>query len=204
MMLTPILSRTLRLIVVFALLLAGCDSSRPTPDAPQFDLTGYWSPAEPIACEFSNLNDLLEAFLVAALGGEFHGEQMVDDAEEYGIEGEFNAELSAATLSVAALSVAAMDSEFRIEQMGNDLEITDDSDVQLHGTIIGDQVRFSHSEEQHLEALRVDIYTEVRATVLDEDRMALILESDLTVQIQDGEPVTSDIMCTFHAVRQAT
>ena len=198
---TPILSRMFRLIVLFAVLLAGCDrdgsngdSRGPDPAEPQFNLTGYWSPTEPIDCEISNLEGLLEALLVAVLDSpEFHTDQMGNDLEADELESDLS---------------AVMNSEFHIDQMGNDLEITlestDGSEVQLHGTIIGDQVRFSQSEERRLQALEVDIHTEVRGTVFDEDRMVLTQESDWTVQIQDGEPVTGEIICTFHAARKAT
>ena len=50
--------------------------------------------------------------------------------------------------------------EFRVDQMGNDLEVAfesnDGSDAQLQGAIIGDQVNFSQSEERDLQALKVE------------------------------------------------
>ena len=187
----PILSHTFRLIVLLAVLLAGCDSSGPVPAEPQFDLTGYWSAAEPVDCEISNLEGLFEALLVAVLESpEFPTDQMGSDLER----DELESDLSAVTSS-----------EFHIDQMGSDLEITfespDSLDVQLHGTIMGDQVRFSQSEERRLQTFGVDLYTEVRGTVLGEDRMVLTQESDWTVQVQDSEPVTGEIVCTFHAER---
>lgn len=71
----------------------------------------------------------------------------------------------------------------------------------MHGTITGDQVRLSQSEERDLQALTLDLHTEISGTVLDEDRMVLTQESDWTVQIPDGEPITGGIDCTFHAMR---
>ena len=142
-----ILSRTFHLVVLFAVLLAGCDrgvrdgdSPGPEPAAPQFDLTGNWSMGEPIDCEFSNLEGLLEALLVAVLDNpEFLADQTGNELEE----NELESNLSAMTSN-----------EFHIDQMGNDLEVTfesnDGSDAQLHGTIIGDQVHFSQSEERDL------------------------------------------------------
>jgi hypothetical protein len=186
------------LVVLFAVLLAGCDGSGGNGDAPdrepaepQFDLTGYWSMGEPIDCEFSNLEGLLEALLAAVLDNpEFLTDQMGNELEQNDLE----SDLSAVTSN-----------EFHIDQMGNDLEVTfesnDGSDAQLHGTIIGDQVHFSQSEERDLQALKVDLHTEIRGTVRDEDRMVLTQESDWVVQIHDREPVTGEINCTFHATR---
>ena len=190
-----ILSRTFHLAVLFAVLLAGCDGSGGAPDPepaePQFDLTGNWRMEEPIDCEFSNLEGLLEALLAAVLDNpELFTDQMSNELEQNDLE----SDLSAVTSN-----------EFHVDQMGNDLEVTfesdDGSDVQLHGTIIGDQVHFSQSEERDLQALKVDLHTEIRGTVHDENRMVLTQESDWAVQIQDSEPVTGEINCTFHATR---
>ena len=57
-------------------------------------------------------------------------------------------------------------------------EGSDGSDARLHGTIRGDQVHFSQSEERGLQGLKVDLHTEIRGTVLDEDRMVLTQESE--------------------------
>ena len=193
-----ILSRTFHLVVLFAVLLAGCDGSGgngdapdPEPAEPQFNLTGNWSMGEPIDCEFSNLEGLLEALLAAVLDNpEFLADQTGNELEENNLE----SDLSAVTSN-----------EFHVDQLGNDLEVTfesnDGSDAQLHGTIIGDQVHFSQSEERDLQALKVDLHTEIRGTVRDEDRMVLTQESDWAVQIHDSEPVTGEINCTFHATR---
>ena len=193
-----ILSRTFHLVVLFAVLLAGCDGSGgnsnptdPKPAEPQFNLTGNWSMGEPTDCEFSNLEGLLEALLVAVLDNpEFLADQTGNELEE----NELESNLSAMTSN-----------EFHIDQMGNDLEVTfesnDGSDAQLHGTIIGDQVHLNQSEERDLLALKVDLHTEIRGTVRDEDRMVLTQESDWAVQIQGSEPVTGEINCTFHATR---
>ena len=190
-----ILCRTFHLVVLCAVLLAGCDGGGDAPEPaepePQFDLTGYWSMGEPIDCEFSNLEGLLETLLAAVLDNpEFLTDQTGDELEQNDLE----SDLSAVTSN-----------EFHVDQMGNDLEVTfesnDGSDAQLHGTIIGDQVHFSQSEERDLQALKVDLHTEIRGTVLDEDRMVLTQESDWAVQIHDSEPVTGEINCTFHATR---
>ena len=188
-----ILCRTFHLVVLCAVLLAGCDGrgDAPEPAEPQFDLTGYWSMGEPVGCEFANLEGLLEALLAAVLDNpELLADQTGDELEQNDLE----SDLSAVTSD-----------EFRVDQMGNDLEVTfegnDGSDARLRGTITGDQVRFSQSEERDLQALKVDLHTEISGTVLDEDRMVLAQESDWAVQIQDSEPVTGGIDCTFHATR---
>ena len=193
-----ILSRTVHLVVLFAVLLAGCDGSGgsgdapdPEPAEPQFDLTGDWRMGEPIDCEVSNLEGLLEAFLAAVLDNpDFLPDEMDNDLQQNGLE--------------SRLSAATSD-EFHVDQMGNDLEVTfedpDGLDVQVHGTITGDQVHLSQSEERDLQALRLDLYTEISGTVLDEDRMVLTQESDWAVQTADGEPVAGEIDCTFHATR---
>ena len=191
-----ILSRTVHLVALFAVLLAGCDGSggsgnAPDPAEPQFDLTGDWRMGEPIDCEFSNLEGLLEAFLTAVLDNpEFLPGETGNDLEQNGLE----SDLSAVTSD-----------EFHVDRMGNDLEVTfedpDGLDVQVYGTITGDQVRLSQSEERDLQALKLDLHTEINGTVLDEDRMVLTQESDWAVQTADGEPVTGEIGCTFHATR---
>ena len=79
-----ILSRTFHLVVLFAVLLAGCDGSGgngnltdPEPAEPQFNLTGNWSMGEPIDCEVSNLEGLLEGLFAALLDNpEFLTDQM--------------------------------------------------------------------------------------------------------------------------------
>ena len=193
-----ILSRTYRLVVLFAVLLAGCDggggrghSPGPQPAEPAFNLTGYWRMGEPIDCEFSNLEGLLEALFVAALESpELFTDPMDSDLEQSDLESDFSAVTS---------------NEFHIDQMGSDLvatfESTDGSGGHLQGTIVGDQVQFSQSEERRLHTFEMDLHTEIRATVLDQDRMVLTQESDWAVQIPDGEPVTGGIDCTFHATR---
>ena len=54
-----VLFRASRLLVLSAVLLAGCDggggSPAPEPAEPQFDLTGHWRMGEPVDCEVSNL-----------------------------------------------------------------------------------------------------------------------------------------------------
>ena len=100
---------------------------------------------------------------------------------------------------------AVTSDEFHVDQIGNNLEVTfedaEGSDVQVHGTITGDQVRLSQSEERDLRTSTLDLQTEIRGTVLDEDRMVLTQQSVWTVQIQDSEPVTGQVDCTFHAAR---
>ena len=190
------LFRASRLLVLSAaVLLAGCDggggSAGPEPAEPQFDLTGDWRMGEPVDCEISNLEGLLEALFAAVLDDpEFLPDEMGDDLEQ----ADFGSDLSAVTSD-----------EFHVDQMGNDLEVTfegpDGSDVQVHGTITGDQVRLSQSEERDLQAVKLDLHTEISGTVLDEDRMVLTQESDWTLQIPDGEPIAGGIDCTFHATR---
>ena len=199
----PIRFRTFLFVVLSAVLFAGCDqdgsngnSPGPEPAEPHFDLTGYWS-LEPIDCEFSNLEVLLEALLVAGL-----------ETPEFPVLDGLAEALPAIDLEQEDLESdlpAGTDSEFHIHQTGNDLEIAfediDGSDVQVHGTIIGDQIRFSQSEELVLQPLEVELRTEVRGTVLNEDRMALAQESDWSVRIPDGEPEMGTIDCTHHATR---
>lgn len=197
----PILSRMFRLIVLLAVLLAGCDrddsgdaAAGSDPAEAQFDLTGDWIPTEPIDCEFSNLEGLLEALLVAAFESpDFLTEEMDNNLQE----GDLESDLS-----------AVVDSEWHIDQIGDDLEMTlespEGSDVQLHGTVMGDQVHLSQSEEQRLQAFQVHLHTEISGTVLDEDRMVLTQASDLTLQTQDGEAVSGEISCTLHAARRLT
>ena len=144
-----------------------------------------------VCCNWANLEGLLEALLVAVLDSpESLTDQVGSDPEQEELE----SDLSAATSN-----------EFHIDQMGNDLEITfestDGSDAQLNGTIISDQVHFSQSEQRGLQTLEVNLHTEIRGTVLDEDRMVLTQESDWAVLIHDSEPVTGEINCTFHATR---
>ena len=146
---------------------------------------------EPIDCELSNLEGLLEALLAAVLESpELFADQMDSDLEQYDLE----SDLSAVTSN-----------EFHIDQMGSDLEVTfentDGSGAQLQGTITGNQVHFSQSEERRLHTFTMDLHTEIRGTVLDQDRMVLTQESEWAVQIPDGEPVTGEIDCTFHAAR---
>ena len=190
----PILSRAfwlLALLALLGLLLGGCDRGGGGAAEPRFDLSGYWIPTEPIDCEFGSLADPLKALLVAVLdNAELLTEEMGGDLEEGDLPPD---------------PWAAVNSEWYVEQTGHDLEITlesgDGSDIRLHGTIVGDQVRISRTDEARLPAFDLEVRTEIDGTVLDEDRMVLTLGSDLTVHVQDGDPVTGGISCTFHAAR---
>ena len=180
------------------MLVAGCDgiggssdSPASEPAEPRFDLTGSWNMGELIDCEFSNLEGLLEALFATALADpEFLVDEMGSELEPTDLESDLS---------------AVMSDEFHVDQMGNDLEVTyespDGSDVQVNGTITGDQVHLIQSEQQDLQTLKLDLHTEISGTVLDEDRMSLRQESDWAVQVPGGEPVTGEIDCTFHATR---
>ena len=190
--------RTLHLAVLVAVLLAGCDGGGGSGDAggpvgagPQFDLTGTWSMGEPTNCEFVNQTGLYEALLGAALDSpEFVGDDLGGDLEGNGD----GLDLSAVT-----------GDEFHIAQTGSDLAVTyeddDGTEVRVHGTLSGDQVRFIQSEERALQTLSLDVYTEVSGTVLDDDRMALRQESEWSVRIPGGESVTGTVDCSFRATR---
>ena len=75
---------------LFAVLLAGCDGSGgsrsapdPGPDEPQFDLTGTWRLGEPVDCEFTNPEGLLEALFAAVLDDpEFLAGEVGDDLQQ--------------------------------------------------------------------------------------------------------------------------
>lgn len=229
-------SRALHLVVLVAVLLAGCDSGgAPGPGAAetQFDLTGYWSLDEPLDCEISNLEGLPEtllALLAAALDSpEFPagetGSGLQPDGPEAALEGpletlfallaavlessEFPADPTSGSVDRDDLEsdlFAATSNEFHLEQMGNDLvaafESADGSVARWHGTLMGDQLHFSQSEEEDLETFRVTLHTEITGTVLDADRMELTDQSDWTLQIPGSEPITGEVSCTHHATRE--
>ena len=154
---------------------------------------------EAFDCEFINREGLLQALFSAPFGDpEFVPDEMGGDLERD---------------DLGPGPSAVTDDEFHIDQMGNDLEVTfegaDGLEVQVQGTITGDEVHFIHSEEQELQTLeldvlqilKLDVHTEISGTVLGEDRMVLRQESDWALQVPDGEPVTGEVDCTFHATR---
>ena len=199
---------------------------------PQFDLTGHWRTEEPVDCEeSSDLEDLQEAelegllealFAVVLDDPEFLAGEMGSDPQEFSdLEGLLEALFAAALGSPEILPdemgddlepnelesdlSAVTSDEFRIDQTGNDLEVTleglDGSEARQHGTITGNQVRISHSEELDLQGLKLDLRTEISGTVVDEDRMDLTQESEWVLQIPDGKPIAGESDCTFHATR---
>ena len=89
----------------------------------------------------------------------------------------------------------------RINQMGNDLEFINlESGLRVEGTISGNQIRSTYSEERMLGGFKIDIYGETEGTVLNADRIALTEEANLTAEFE-GEMVTIGVLCSYHAVR---
>ena len=89
----------------------------------------------------------------------------------------------------------------RVIQMGNDLEsINLESGLRVDGTISGNQIRSTYSEERMLGGFEIDVYGETEGTVLNADRIALTEEVNLTVELE-GEMVTIGVLCSYHAVR---
>ena len=89
----------------------------------------------------------------------------------------------------------------RISQMGNDLEIVSiESGVRIDGTISGDLIRTTYSEQRMLGGYQIDIYGEGEGTVLNANRIAFTEEGNITVEL-DGEMATIGAVCSYHAVR---
>ena len=183
-----ILSSTLGMAVLFAMLLAGCDGDREAAE-PRFDLTGSWTTGEPEDCE--NQEDLEDALLAAFLEhAEFGAGDAGDDLEDEDAE---------------PLLPGVGGDAFHIDQVGNDLEVTyegdDGTDVQVHGTLSGDQVHFIQEEAQDLQGLRLELVTEMSGTVLDDDRLELRQETEWSLHMPGAEPVMGTFHCTFDAMR---
>ena len=92
-------------------------------------------------------------------------------------------------------------SGLRVIQMGNDLEITYlDDDTQVDGTISGDQIRYTVSEQQTIGDFDVSMQVEAEGTALDADRVVITLELDWTFRVQ-GRSITGDTSCTGRLMR---
>ena len=89
----------------------------------------------------------------------------------------------------------------RISQMGNDLELVSiESGIRIDGTISGDQIQTTYSEQRMLGGYEIDIYGEGEGTVLNADRIAFTEEGNITFEL-DGEMATIGVVCSYHAVR---
>lgn len=85
--------------------------------------------------------------------------------------------------------------------MGNDLELTDlDSGRRLEGTISGDQLRGTYSEQTVLGGFQIDAYGEAEGTVLNANRIDITEEANITVEL-DEETVTIGAVCSYHGQR---
>ena len=74
------------------------------------------------------------------------------------------------------------------------------SGLRVDGTISGNQIRSTYSEQRMLGGFEIDIYGETEGTVLNTDRIALTEEANITVELE-GEMVTIGVLCSYHAVR---
>lgn len=89
----------------------------------------------------------------------------------------------------------------RVRQTGNDLEITYlDDGTQVDGTISGDQIRYTVSEQQTLAGFAIDVYLEAEGTALDADTIAGTENLELTLEAE-GEAVTISTVCTGRLMR---
>ena len=92
-------------------------------------------------------------------------------------------------------------SESRVVQMGNDLEFIDlGSGRRVDGTLSGDQIQATYSEQLMLGGFEIDIYGETEGTVLNADRLALTEEVNITLELE-GVMVAAGAICSYHAVR---
>ena len=89
----------------------------------------------------------------------------------------------------------------RIVQMGNDLAFTDlETGDQGDGTISGDQVHYSDSDQRDLGGLDFDAYLEAEGTVLEEGLIAGAYEMEWTFKV-DGTTITGGTECTVRLRR---
>ena len=89
----------------------------------------------------------------------------------------------------------------RIVQMGNDLAFTDlETGRQVDGTISGDQVHYSDSDQRELGGLGFDAYLEAEGTVLEEGLIAGAYEMEWTFKV-DGTTITGGTECTARLQR---
>ena len=84
----------------------------------------------------------------------------------------------------------------RVLQMGNDLEFTDlETGRQWDGTISGDQVRYTDSEQRELGGVDFDAYLEAEGTVLEEGLIAGTYDLDWAFRVE-GRAITGGTDCT--------
>lgn len=171
--------------VLAMLLAAGCGgggsdgegASRPA--SPEYDLTGIWYVAPPVDCEV--FTDNLTAREMAELG--------FTDLNMF-VEQSFLANNQGTRINHdggSHLDIAALG-----------------SGVQLEGTVSGNQIRYEYSESGPgtLGLDDADYYAEFEGTILDPDRMAMVVDDVLTFGFGDfGMPLALESSCSYTAVR---
>ncbi|MDE0206921.1 MAG: hypothetical protein OXP66_12960 [Candidatus Tectomicrobia bacterium] len=84
----------------------------------------------------------------------------------------------------------------RVVQLGNDLALTDlETGRQWDGTISGDQIRYSDSDQRDIGGLQFEAYLEAEGTVLEETLIVGTHDMDWTFEF-DGRTVTGGTLCT--------
>ena len=158
----------------------------------------------------------LSVFILAGCGSDDSDDASAPEALEYDLTGSWNvAEESIGCRIVSSDSPDTPDSvlagliessllepvETRVVQMGNDFTITNPfTTTQTNGTISGDQVRFTFSEQIMLATYTVDTYIEYEGTVKNADLIAVTDMGSYTLTTP-VDMVAIEASCSFEMVR---
>ena len=157
----------------------------------------------------------LSIFVLAGCGGGDREDASTPEPPEYDLTGSWNVTepvdctivSSDLTDTPDAVVVGLIESsllepvETRVVQMGSDFTITNPfTTTQTNGTISGDQVRFTFSEEIMLGTFTVDTYIEYEGTVMNADLVAVTDMGSYTLTTAAGM-VMVEVSCSFEIAR---